>query len=141
MPNYDAGSLNKSKRATKQYRDLDLDFGRNSVTNDVNKLTDIEAVKRSVRNLINTSHFDRPFHPEIGTQVHYLLFENFSSAVKLAMERTIIDSIEKYEPRVRLIDVQIEESVDTNNLIVNIIFALKNTSNPVTISTLISRVR
>ena len=49
MPNYDAGSLNKSKRATKQYRDLDLDFGRNSVTNDVNKLTDIEAVKRSVR--------------------------------------------------------------------------------------------
>jgi hypothetical protein len=59
MPNYDAGSLNKSKRATKQYRDLDLDFGRNSVTNDVNKLTDIEAVKRSVRNLINTSHFDR----------------------------------------------------------------------------------
>jgi len=69
MPNYDAGSLNKSKRATKQYRDLDLDFGRNSVTNDVNKLTDIEAVKRSVRNLINTSHFDRPFHPEIGSSV------------------------------------------------------------------------
>jgi phage baseplate assembly protein W len=57
------------------------------------------------------------------------------------MERTIIDSIEKYEPRVRLIDVQIEESADTNDLIVNIIFALKNTSNPVTISTLISRVR
>ena len=43
MPNYDAGSLNRSKRATQQYRDLDLDFGRNSVTNDVNKLTDIEA--------------------------------------------------------------------------------------------------
>ena len=54
MPNYDAGSLNKSKRATKQYRDLDLDFGRNTVTNDVNKLTDIESVKRSVRNLVPT---------------------------------------------------------------------------------------
>jgi hypothetical protein len=65
MPNYDAGgttALNNSKRATRKYSDLDLDFGRNTVTNDVNKLTNVEAVKRSVRNLINTAHFERPFH-------------------------------------------------------------------------------
>ena len=54
MPNYDASSTNNSKRATRIYKDLDLNFGRNAVTNDVNKLTDVEAVKRSVRNLINT---------------------------------------------------------------------------------------
>jgi phage baseplate assembly protein W len=57
------------------------------------------------------------------------------------MEQTITESIEKYEKRARLIDVKIEESTDTNDLIVNIIFTLKNTSNPITISTLISRVR
>ena len=82
MPNYDASgtaALNKSKRATRQYKDLDLSFGRNTVTNDVNKLTDVEAVKRSVRNLINTSHFERPFHPEIGSSVRALLFELMTS--------------------------------------------------------------
>ena len=130
-----------TSKQIKQFTDLDLSFKINPFTKDLYLKTDEDAVKTAIKHLIRTKNFERSFHPEIGTQVHYLLFENFSSAVKLAMERTIIDSIEKYEPRVRLIDVQIEESVDTNNLIVNIIFALKNTSNPVTISTLISRVR
>ena len=130
-----------TSKQIKQFADLDLSFTINPFTKDLYLKTDEDAVKTAIKHLIRTKNFERSFHPEIGTQVHYLLFENFSSAVKLAMERTIIDSIEKYEPRVRLIDVQIEESVDTNNLIVNIIFALKNTSNPVTISTLISRVR
>ena len=66
MPNYDATNTNESKRANRIYKDLDLDFGRNRCTNDVNRLTDVEAVKRSVRNLINTNHYERPFHPEIG---------------------------------------------------------------------------
>jgi phage baseplate assembly protein W len=130
-----------TSKQIKQFTDLDLSFTINPFTKDLYLKTDEDAVKTAIKHLIRTKNFERSFHPEIGTQVHYLLFENFSSAVKLAMERTIIDSIEKYEPRVRLIDVQIEESVDTNDLIVNIIFALKNTSNPVTISTLISRVR
>ena len=72
MANLDA--INNSKRATRIYKDLDLDFGRNIVTNDVNKLTDVESVKRSVRNLINTNHFERPFHPEIGGNVSCLLY-------------------------------------------------------------------
>ena len=73
MPNYDASSTNNSKRASRSFSDLDLDFGRNTVTNDVNKLTNVEAIKRSVRNLINTSHFERPFHPEIGSNVRAML--------------------------------------------------------------------
>ena len=130
-----------TSKQIKQFTDLDLSFKINPFTKDLYLKTDEDAVKTAIKHLIRTKNFERSFHPEIGTQVHYLLFENFSSAVKLAMERTITDSIEKYEPRVRLISVQIEESVDANDLIVNIIFALKNTSNPVTISTLISRVR
>ena len=79
MPSYSTENLsNDSKRATRIYKDLDLDFGRNTVTNDVNKLTDVEAVKRSVRNLINTNHFERPFHPEINGNVRALLFENMT---------------------------------------------------------------
>ena len=74
MPAYDSTGTNNSNTQVKSYKDLDLDFGRNVVTNDVNKLTGVEAVKRSVRNLIQTNHFERPFHPELGGNVRALLF-------------------------------------------------------------------
>jgi phage baseplate assembly protein W len=130
-----------TNKQVKQFADLDLSFKINPFTKDLYLKTDEDAVKTAIKHLIRTKNFERSFHPEIGTQAHSLLFENFSSAAKLAMEKTIIDSIEKYEPRARLINVEVEESTDTHDLIVNIIFTLKNTSNPVTISTLISRVR
>ena len=88
MPSYSVENVsNNSKRATRIYKDLDLDFGRNVVTNDVNKLTDVEAVKRSVRNLIQTNHFERPFHPEIGGNVRALLFELISPLTALNLQR------------------------------------------------------
>jgi phage baseplate assembly protein W len=130
-----------TSKQIKQFADLDLSFTINPFTKDLYLKTDEDAVKTAIKHLIRTKNFERAFHPEIGTQVHSLLFENFSSAVKLAMERTITESIEKYEPRARLITVEIEEAVDTNDLVVNIIFTLKNTNSPITISTLISRVR
>ena len=90
MPSYSSENLsNNSKRSTRIYKDLDLDFGRNIVTNDVNKLTDVESVKRSVRNLINTNHFERPFHPEIGGNVRALLFENMTPLTALNLQRKI----------------------------------------------------
>ena len=76
MPNYDAGSVaNKSKRSARIFKDLNLDFQQNTATKDIQKLTDVESVKRSVRNLINTNHYERPFHPEIGSNLRAMLFE------------------------------------------------------------------
>ena len=130
-----------TSKQIKQFADLDLSFTINPFTKDLYLKTDEDAVKTAIKHLIRTKNFERAFHPEIGTQVHSLLFDNFSSATKLAMEQTITESIEKYEPRARLITVEIEEAEETNDLVVNIIFTLKNTSSPITISTLISRVR
>lgn len=125
----------------KQFTDLDLSFKVNPFTKDLYLKTDEDAVKTSLKHLLKTKNFERHFHPEIGTQIQSLLFEPFSSAVKVAMERTIQQAIEKFEPRVRLISVSVNETVDNNDLDVNIIFALRNTETPITISTLISRVR
>ena len=130
-----------TSKSIKAFTDLDLSFKANPFTKDLYLKTDEDAVKTALKHLIRTRNFERPFHPEIGTQIHSLMFENFSSAVKIAMERTISESIEKFEPRVRLIDVVIAETEDANDLEVNIIFALKNTDKPITITTLISRVR
>ena len=74
----DAQSQNDISRNVRQYRDLDLFFSKKQGSDDVNKVTDIEAVKRSVRNLVLTNFYEKPFHPEIGSGVRDMLFENMS---------------------------------------------------------------
>ena len=64
MSRYDATQSNESARSSRIYKDLNLNFEKNTVTKDIQKITDVEAVKRSVRNLINTNHYEKPFHPE-----------------------------------------------------------------------------
>ena len=79
MARYDAGRLtNKSTRSARIYKDLNLDFQQNSATKDIQKLLDVESVKRSVRNLINLNHYEKPFKPEIGSNLKGMLFELFS---------------------------------------------------------------
>ena len=141
MPNYDAGSLNKSKRATKQYRDLDLDFGRNSVTNDVNKLTDIEAVKRSVRNLINTSHFDRPFHPEIGSSVRAMLFEPMTPLTALNLQRKVQEVLINFEPRIKLVQIVSNPNIDSNSYDLRIYFYVVGSDELIEVQSFLERLR
>jgi phage baseplate assembly protein W len=128
-------------KSVKQFVDLDLSFKVNPFTKDLYLKTDEDAIKTALKNLIKTKNFERPFHPEIGTQAHTLLFEPFGAAVNVAMKRTIEDTINTYEPRVRLVDVAVTESSDTNELFVTINFTLKNSDRPLTITTLLSRVR
>ena len=60
------------------YSDIDLFFGKKTSNDDIQSITDIKAVKRSVRNLVLTNHYERPFHPEIGSGVRDMLFENMT---------------------------------------------------------------
>jgi len=130
-----------TSKNTKTFVDLDLSFKANPFTKDIYLKTDEEAVKTALKHLIQTKNFDRPFHPEIGTQVYSLLFENFSPAVRIALERTIRETIEKFEPRVRIINIDVQETAQSNDLAINIVFAIKNTDTPLTITTFLSRVR
>ena len=122
MPNYDASTNNKSKRATRIYKDIDLDFGRNTVTNDINKLSDVEAVKRSVRNLINTNHYERPFHPEIGSGITSLLFEPLDPITANSLSRVIGEVITNFEPRAQVVSIDARPNPETNSYEVTINF-------------------
>ena len=95
----DAQRTNNSSRSVKTYSDLNLNFTRNPATGDVARLTDIEAVKRSVRNLILTNQFERPFHPEIGSSVRALLFENVTPLNAILLEDRIREVIINFEER------------------------------------------
>lgn len=89
-----------------KYSDLDLNFPLNPMTRDVGKRIDKNAILTSLKNLIKTRNFERPFHPEIGSQVHSLLFEGNSGATIAALERGIKYTIDNFEPRVELLLVR-----------------------------------
>ena len=128
-------------RQTRTFSDINLLFTKHPVTYDVTRKVDEEAVKASIRNLIQTKNYERPFHPEIGCQISSLLFENFTPMTREIMKKTILDVINKFEPRARLLDVRISENLDKNDLNVDIVFKLINSNRPVTFTTAISRVR
>lgn len=128
-------------RQTRTFSDISLLFTAHPATLDVTKKTDEEAVKASIRNLIQTKNYERPFHPEIGCQIYSLLFENFSPSTVEIMKKTIFDVINKFEPRVRLVDVRIRNKSDENSIDVDIFFRMVNSNRPVTLTTAISRVR
>ena len=121
----DAQANNDISRNVKQYRDLDLFFSRKS-NKDVNKVTDIEAVKRSVRNLVLLNSYENPFHPEIAGDVRGLLFENMTPLTSAVIARKIQDVIENFEPRARLTGVQSIPDFDRNAYEVTVYFYVVN---------------
>ena len=123
----DAQGQNDIDRNARQYTDLDLFFGRKSVSKDINKVTDVQAVKRSIRNLVLTNHYEKPFHPEIGSGIRDMLFENMSTMTAIILARKIEDVIENFEPRVRLISVRADPNLDRNEYEVTIEFFVVNT--------------
>lgn len=128
-------------RKIRQFSDLNLLFTAHPATADVNKITNENAIKAAVRNLILTKNYERPFHPEIGCQITSLLFENFTPVVKVTMERTIQDVLEKFEPRARLIDLIVRDKPDDNSIDVTVQFAINNMERPVTVTTTLTRAR
>ena len=126
MAQYDAQSNNKSNRNVRQYTDLDLFFGKKSSNSDVQELTDIKAVKRSIRNLVLLNHYEKPFHPEIASGVRDMLFENMTPVAATILARKIEDVINNFEPRARLISVTALPNLDRNEYEVSIEFYVVN---------------
>ena len=141
MANYDASSTNKSKKAVRTYKDLDLDFTRHPVTNDVVKIEDVNAVKRSVRNLVNTQFYERPFHPELRCGVRDLLFENFTPMTGIFIRRKIEEVLVNYEPRANISSIAVNEQQDRNGINVEVNFYVLNLPNPVSVTTTLQRIR
>ena len=123
----DAQAINDSSRNVRTYSDLDLFFGAKNVTKDISKVTNIQAVKRSVRNLVLTNHYEKPFHPEIGSGVRGILFEPMTPTTAHMLTKKIETVIENYEPRAKLIGVRAQPNLDRNEYEVTIEFYVVNT--------------
>ena len=142
MASYDASTLtNKSKRSSRIFSDLNLDFLQNTATKDIQKIEDVDAVKRSVRNLINTNHYEKPFHPEIGSNLRAMLFELFSPQMNHAISKEIDLLIRNYEPRCRLVNVATIPDAERNRYQVSISFYVVNHPEPIIVETFLERLR
>ena len=141
MAIYDSQTQSKSTRNSRRFRDIDLDFTRNAVTNDVNVVEDVIAVKRSVRNLVQTNFYERPFQPELGCGIRELLFENFTPMTKVFLQNKIVEVLENYEPRIDLQSVKVDDDQDGNRLVVDIYFYVVGVPEPQTVQTFLQRLR
>ena len=141
MAVYDSQTQSKSTRNSRPFRDIDLDFDRNAVTNDVNVVENIIAIKRSVRNLVQTNFYERPFQPELGCGIRELLFEPFTPMTKVFLQRKIEEVLINYEPRINLQNVAVDDDQDNNRLVVDIYFYIVGVPGPQTVSTFLQRVR
>ena len=140
----DAEGINNANIDTYIYRDLSLFFTPNPVTGDVTMVTDVQDIKRSVRNLVMTNRFEKPFHPEVASHVRDLLFERFTPITFNLLRNRIETVLENYEPRVSVTDIEIDDSgqaMDNNNLNVRIFFTLRNDPQIQSVDILLERVR
>ena len=141
MAVYDASSKSKSTRNSRRFRDIDLDFNRNAVTNDVNVVEDVIAIKRAVKNLVQTNFYERPFQPELGCGVRELLFENFTPMTGIFLKRKIEEVLINYEPRIDLQNVRVDDDPDNNRLVVDIYFYVVGVPGPQVVTTFLQRLR
>ena len=141
MGYYDA-QANNDARAVRQYTDLDLFFGRKSSNSDIQQVTDVQAVKRSIRNLVQLNVYEKPFHPEISGGVREMLFELMTPITAQIIAKQIENVINNFEPRARLVGVRVQPDLDRNLYEVAIEFYVVNAPTElVDMSVMLERLR
>ena len=122
----DAQANNDITRNVRQYTDLDLFFGRKSSDSDISKITDIQAVKRSIRNLVLLNAYEKPFHPEISGGIRGMLFELMTPITATIIAKKVEEVINNFEPRARLVAVRATPDLDRNSYELSVEFYVVN---------------
>lgn len=125
----------------KIYSDIDFTFTKKPVVGDVSLSYDAQAVIRSIRNLLQTTHYDRPFNPDLGNQLEAVLFENVSPSMATYVQSQVSDIIKNYEPRARLQSVNVSVDEGKNAYYVTITFFIENATMATTATILLERTR
>lgn len=124
-----------------RYSDLSINFGKNPFNSDVNRITEVDSVKRSIKSLVLTNRYERLLDPEIGGNIRALLFEPISALTTTVLEDYITDTIKNYEPRAILDSVVATPDYDRNSYEVTIQFRINSVEQPQVLSVALERVR
>jgi phage baseplate assembly protein W len=125
----------------RNYKDIDLDFIAHPITGDINKKTGINAIVQSLKTLLFLNHYEKPFHPEIGSNIRKMLFENIDPVTANILAKEIKITVDNFEPRVSIRNVFVTENYDENGFDVTLEFIIKNTAEPIAVSFFLERLR
>lgn len=123
------------------YRDINLDFAKHPLTGDIIAATDVEAIKKSLRNLVQTDLYDCPFDPDKGTNIRGSMFENFSPFTAEFIRAKIHEMVDKYEPRVELQQINIYQREEQHALEVSIYFKIIELNRQEELTVFVERTR
>ena len=118
-----------------------MNFTLHPVKKDVSKHINEYAIINSVKNLVSTNYFERPFRPEIGSGLRDLLFENVDPVISSQLERAIEETISNYEPRVSIENILVTAYPDDNRYSISMTFYIINNPKPITIDFFLERIR
>ena len=125
----------------RSFSDLDLNFNIHPIKKDINLHKGDMAIINSIKNLVLTNHYERPFRPEIGSNIRRMLFENVDSVMAAQIEREIEETIVNFEPRAQVSRVTASASPDDNRYNVELEFFIINSPDPITIKFFLERIR
>jgi phage baseplate assembly protein W len=120
---------------------LDLNFTIHPVRKDINTHKNEYAIINSVKNLILTNHYERPFRPQIGSSIRRLLFENIDTIIAAQLERAVVETIENFEPRAQVNKINAIADPDNNGYKLRLEFFVINSVDPITINFFLERIR
>jgi len=123
------------------FKDLDLNFNIHPVKKDINTHSNEYAIVNSIKNLVLTNHYERPFQPNIGSNIRQLLFDNLDAVTAAGIQREIEETINNFEPRAGISNVNVLAAPDQNGYKVELEFFVLNNTSPVTINFFLERIR
>ena len=123
------------------YKDFDIVFSAHPVTRKLNTLTNSDAIKRSLKNIILTDKLERPYNPEFGSDIRQRLFETHDGTVADDIASDIEFAVKNFEPRVKLLDVRVEERIEENGVMISIVFRAQNKTATETVNFFVERIR
>ena len=123
------------------YKDFDLSFTFNPLTGDIGTKTDINAINQSVQALINTNFYERPFKPEMGSNIRAILFEPADVITTLDLKQSIVETLSNYEPRITLQDVLVQDEPDRNSYNISIVYKIISSNTVAQYDTILKRLR
>ena len=125
----------------REFSDLDLNFTIHTIRKDINRVTGDRAVIASIKNLVLTNHYERPFQPEVGSNVRRLLFENMDNLTAASIESQILQTINNFEPRAKVSRITAYADFDKNGFSVQLEFFIVNKTDPIIINFFLERIR
>ncbi len=126
---------------TKIFKDFDLSFSVNPITGDLGTKSDANAIQQSIKTLINTNFFERPFQPTLGCNIRSMLFEPISPVTANDMKTVINDVLVNYEPRIVVRNIEIRDNSDTNSYFITILYNIGSNKTINTFETILKRLR